>query len=251
MIPREAWPEYLGKSDRVADWVSFFDREISELGWQQAVATWVPRLSPAIVSRAAHGLLRTAHAVRSLSLAETSNRLRELAEGLGYWASTWQTLPGVPQPLAPTMLPSDAAARVPRLHESGFVNQGLIWQSLQRLHDEPSFDDVINLVGPSDDVSGFLSDLTETAARWYLSDQTVPVVFVHTLTAPKLASLRRSLSRARGCGACGALRLAGLRRDVRMVCLGGSDGAATATQGRPEFGRLERSSDCRRWPALD
>ena len=188
MIPREAWPEYLGKSDRVADWVSFFDREISELGWQQAVATWVPRLSPAIVSRAAHGLLRTAHAVRSLSLAETSNRLRELAEGLGYWASTWQTLPGVPQPLAPTMLPSDAAARVPRLHESGFVNQGLIWQSLQRLHDEPSFDDVINLVGPSDDVSGFLSDLTETAARWYLSDQTVPVVFVHTLTAP--SSLR-------------------------------------------------------------
>ena len=183
-IPPENWRDYLGKSDRVADWVSFFDREIAECGWQQTIASWGPRLAPAIVSRAAHGLIRTAHAVRSLSLADTAVRRHELAEGLGYWASTWQTLPGNLVSEVPGRLASEAIEDIHRLHEPGFVNQGLIWQSLLRLHDEPSFAHVVNLAGPTDDVSAFLSNLTETAARWYLSDRTVPVVFVHTVTAP-------------------------------------------------------------------
>ena len=187
-ISPDDWREYLGKSDRVADWVSLFDREIAEGGWQRTIARWIPRLAPAIVSRAAHGLIRTAHAVRSLSLADSAVRRHELAEGLGYWASTWQTLPGNPVPEAPGRLASEAAEDLKRLHDPRFVNQGLIWRSLLRLHDEPSFAHVVNLAGPTDDVSSFLSNLTETAARWYLSDRTVPVVFVHTVTAP--SSLR-------------------------------------------------------------
>ena len=183
-IAPDEWREALGDAHRVADWVAFFDREIAELGWQAAVALWVPRLAPALISRAAHGLIRTAHAVRSLAGTETAPRLHELAQGLGYWASTWQTLPGEPANAIVTHSPSQAIRGVRRLHEPGFVSQGLIWQTMLRMREQPDFVDTVNLAAPGENVSAFLSDLTETAARWYLSDRTVPFVFVHTLTAP-------------------------------------------------------------------
>ena len=117
---------------------SLIVRSLSSVG-NGTLTTWVPRFAPAIVSRAAHGLIRTAHAARSLSVSDTAPRRRELAQGLGYWASTWQTLPGEPSETDSPEFPSDAMERLRRLHEPGFVNQGLIWQSLLRLHDEPSF----------------------------------------------------------------------------------------------------------------
>ena len=183
-IAPEAWREALSDPTRVADWVAFFDREIEQLGWRAAVALWVPRLAPALISRAAHGLIRTAHAVRSLSNAETAPRLHELAQGLGYWASTWQTLPGEPAAFVAPRAPSQAVQGVQRLHDPGFVSQGLIWQTMLRVRDQSDFADTINLAAPSESVSAFLSDLTQTAAHWYMSDRTAPFVFVHTVTAP-------------------------------------------------------------------
>jgi len=38
-------------------------------------------------------VIRVGHAVRSLGEAETTARIRELADGLGYWAAAYQTLP--------------------------------------------------------------------------------------------------------------------------------------------------------------
>lgn len=183
-IAPDQWREALSDPTRVADWVAFFDREIDAAGWKAAVALWVPRLAPALISRAAHGLLRTAHAVRSLSGAETPPRLHELAHGLGYWASTWQTLPGEPAALAAPRPPSEAAQDVQRLHQPGFVSQGLIWQTMLRMREQTDFADTVNLAAPGDNISAFLSDLTQTAAHWYLSDRTAPFVFVHAVTAP-------------------------------------------------------------------
>ena len=183
-IVRGEWREALGDAARAADWVAFFDREIAALGWRAVVALWVPRLAPALISRAAHGLIRTAHAVRSLSHVETAPRLHELAQGLGYWASTWQTLPGDPTGADAMRSPSEAIRSVRRLHTPGFVNQGLIWQTMLRMREQPDFADTVNLAVPDHNVSAFLSDLTETAAHWYMSDRTVPFVFVHTVTAP-------------------------------------------------------------------
>lgn len=53
-----------------------------------------------------------------------------------------------------------------------------------RMHEQPNFADTVNLAAPGDNVSAFLSDLTQTAAHWYLSDRTAPFVFVHAVTAP-------------------------------------------------------------------
>ena len=75
----------------MGDWVTLFDRQLAEAPWQDVVRSWVPRLSPALIAAATHGLIRTSHAVRSLGTSETPQRLHELAEGLGFWAAR---LPG-------------------------------------------------------------------------------------------------------------------------------------------------------------
>ena len=47
-----------------------------------------------ICAAATHGVIRTGHAARSLEQRESPLRVRELAEGLGYWAATYEELPG-------------------------------------------------------------------------------------------------------------------------------------------------------------
>lgn len=183
-ISGKDWREALGEISRAADWVSFFERELRETPWQSVIGEWAPRLAAGLMAAATHGPIRTAHAVRSLAEAETQPRLRELAHGLGYWAARYQRLPGAPAMDDSVLAPADALPRVPRLHETGFQFEGLIFQSVANLDDEPSFEPVIGLSGPSGDVSAYLSQLTEICAGWYLADRTAPIAFIHTVTAP-------------------------------------------------------------------
>jgi hypothetical protein len=92
-IARDEWREALGDMRRAGDWSVYFARELDELPWQKALDVWVARLAPGIMAGATHGILRTAHAVRSLGRGETAHRRRELAEGLAYWAARYQELP--------------------------------------------------------------------------------------------------------------------------------------------------------------
>jgi hypothetical protein len=84
----------LGKIDDVADWTLLFERELVETPWQAVVGRWVPQLAPGLFAAAAHGLLRTSHVVRALRELETPVWRAELARGLGYWAASYQPLPG-------------------------------------------------------------------------------------------------------------------------------------------------------------
>ena len=110
------WRDHLGVRQRLGDWIQFFERELADTPWQQVVRTWVPRLAPAVMSAATHGLIRTSHAVRSLSSAETPQRKYELAQGLGFWAATHYTLPGEPADVQGSHTPKDALSHVDRLH---------------------------------------------------------------------------------------------------------------------------------------
>src|SRR5262249_8965379 len=87
------WRTALSDYSRVGDWVALFNRELNEKPWRAVLSEWTLRLAPGLAAAALHGLLRTAHAVRSLSQKETGGRKRVLAEGLGYWAARYQTLP--------------------------------------------------------------------------------------------------------------------------------------------------------------
>ena len=82
-IPPEEWREYLGARERLGDWIELFENELSEAPWQEVVRLWAPRLAPAVMSAATHGLVRTGHAARSLSSEETPQRRNELAQGIG------------------------------------------------------------------------------------------------------------------------------------------------------------------------
>ena len=180
------WREALGDSRRVADWMVFFDRELAEASWEDVVGTWVPILAPALMAAATHGLIRTSHAVRSLSHSQTPYRIHELAEGLGYWAANYRLLPGRPSGRNQGFDPLTALERVERIHGSDFDASGSIDQQIRGLDDSPRFAGAIKLVDTSGDLSAFVSQLTETFAGLYLVNQRGVVAFVHTVTAPSL-----------------------------------------------------------------
>ena len=187
-VDAKTWREALGVQGRVGDWIVFFRRELAERPWKAVLAEWTARLSPGVVAAAFHGAIRTAHAVRSLEAQETPARVHELAEGLGYWAATYNALPEATPPARPVpgRRPSDAIAGVPELPAGRRVSNGNITDRLAPLDGFPPFASVADAVDPSGDPSAFLSDLTETFASVYLAS--VPpgsvITFLHGVTGP-------------------------------------------------------------------
>jgi hypothetical protein len=175
------WRTALGDMRRVGDWIEFFERELAEHAWQKVIGHWVPRLVPGLMAGATHGLIRTAHAARSLSAVESQWRLHELAEGLGYWAARFQALPGTPSGIDAAKIPADALLEVPLLKGP---RTGLIFDEAKRLDDEPQFAPVIDLVSVPTDCHAFLSAVTLLFAAAALANPHAPIAFIHSITAP-------------------------------------------------------------------
>ena len=95
-VTAENWAQALGTIDRFGDWAAFFRAQLAEAPWQVVFGEWIGRLLPATPSAGAHGLIRTAHALRALADAETSPRVEELGVALAYWAAYYRKLPGTP-----------------------------------------------------------------------------------------------------------------------------------------------------------
>lgn len=183
------WATALGQRERLGDWMAYFDHALTAAPWPQVLETWVPRLAPGLMAAAAHGLIRTGHAVRSLTALVTPLRLHELAQGLGYWAARYQCLPGSPSVQATGYPLSLAMQQVPRFHGPGFVAQGAIVQQLLGLAEQPAFCPVIDLLDTTGDVSTLLSELTMTCAALYLVNPQGMIAFVHAVTAPSALRL--------------------------------------------------------------
>ncbi|MBV8964642.1 MAG: DUF4243 domain-containing protein [Mycobacteriaceae bacterium] len=85
----EGWRQALGDRRRGGDWIELFRRELSDNAWRSVLETWWPRLLPGCAASLTHGLIRTAHAVRSLGAVERPSDLQidELARGLAFWAT--------------------------------------------------------------------------------------------------------------------------------------------------------------------
>ncbi|HEY2429841.1 MAG TPA: hypothetical protein VGI06_12975, partial [Acidimicrobiales bacterium] len=76
---------HLGDYSRLPEWIGYFAASIRVDGWPAVVAEWVPRLAPAFAAKLFHGAIRTAHATRAVSEADTAARRVELARALAYW----------------------------------------------------------------------------------------------------------------------------------------------------------------------
>jgi hypothetical protein len=192
-IGPEDWRAALGREDRVADWNAFFAEELEEAPWPEVLARWTVRLAPALCASATHGVIRVGHAARSLDDAETPARMRELADGLGYWAAAYQTLPtALDAPGA--MRAQEAIARVRVVPPAQRKFSGTIVSSLVALGDFPDFARVIGLLDVSGEPATVVSDMTETFVRVYLAnarDLLGTLVFVHGVTSA--AALRSIL----------------------------------------------------------
>lgn len=180
-IDASAWREALGDIGRAGDWAAFFRRELDERPWREAVMAWLPRLAPGIMAGATHGILRTAHAVRSLERGETLARRTELADGLAYWAARYQTLPSAPGAAGVLDVP-DALRLVP--HVRGVPGGGLIFERVRAVADT-EFATAVNHVSLDTTLDAFVSRVTRTFVRWYLANAARDAIaFVHTVTAP-------------------------------------------------------------------
>ena len=184
LIEASHWREALGNIGRVGDWEEFFGREVQERSLNDLLETWVQRLSPGIMAGATHGIIRTAHAVRSLDRGENQQRLRELAEGLAYWAARYQELPTsrtAPHTPLPTI--AEALEEVPLIDRSSRT-RGLIFDAVRAV-DADSFAPAIYYVSVDVDRERFLSDLTRVFVRQYLANAaTAFIPFIHCVTAP-------------------------------------------------------------------
>jgi hypothetical protein len=176
------WREALGDIGRAGAWSAFFQREISERPWLDVLLQWTPRLLPGIMAGATHGILRTAHAVRSLERGESPQRLAELAEGLAYWAARYQELPTANAPSYRFSV-IEAIGRVPVVPPER-RGRFLIFDAVRAV-DPDRFAPAINLVDTSGELDTFVSDITRTFARQYLAHrETAAIAFIHTVTAP-------------------------------------------------------------------
>jgi hypothetical protein len=188
-INRTEWRESLGNFNLSAEWIAFFNRELKEKPWRNVLNEWVTNLTPGISG--GHGLLRTAHITRRLAKKETPNRIKELAEGLGYWAARYQMLPAVERRVAKQLLPSQAINQLKLLPTEQRLNGPSVVRGLLRLEDFPPFADAINMVDTSGDPEKFISNLTETFATVYVENPSRRYIisFIHAVTAPSAIRL--------------------------------------------------------------
>ncbi len=182
-IAPQHWREAL--AHRFGDWRALFGAELAESPWPEVVDRWLARLAPGICASATHGVIRTAHAARSLSECASTQRFRELADGLAYWAANYQELPANPHGGAP-MRAADAITYVAVVPPDRRRFSGTITSSLEALSEFPEFAPVIGWLDVGGNPADLISDLTDTFTRVYLAnahDVLTAIVFIHGVTS--------------------------------------------------------------------
>lgn len=193
ITPAEQSAAY-GDTARMSDWRETFVAELAARPWRDVLGEWLEPLLPGLFAGAGHGLLRTAHAVRSLEADETAPRTRELAFGLGYWAARYQELPGTPGARAEAgcgpVACFDGARVVPtKSRAAGFFFDAV--RVLEELPEEhASFVLQVERFDPSCAAPGdLLHALCVVAAERYLANPQARVAYVHCLTVPAAVRL--------------------------------------------------------------
>ncbi len=179
------WRAALEQRDRFAAWSALFAAELREREWRQVLDLWAGRLAPGVSAAATHGAIRVGHAVRAVAVGESLQRLRELADALASWASSYSELPTADGPANGALAPRDAIARVAVLSPAR-RRPGSITVALAGLADGPDFAPAIGLIDLGGDIDRVIAQLTELFARIYLANvSNVPtaIVFIHGVTS--------------------------------------------------------------------
>ncbi|HKY31228.1 MAG TPA: questin oxidase family protein [Candidatus Polarisedimenticolia bacterium] len=186
-IARDGWRETLGQARRMGDWIAFFERELAESDWRQALGRWAGALAPGLVGAAMHGVIRTGHAARALARKETPRRVAELAEGLAYWAASHATLPERRGRPVRGVTPSQALPDVALVPAERQIRSGFILRRASTLEGFEPFLAVAGAVDVTGDAGLFVSDVTASFARLYLAQaqrRAALITYIHAVTGP-------------------------------------------------------------------
>jgi hypothetical protein len=179
------WPTALGVPGSFPSWLALFETELADRPMAAVVGEWVPRLVPGTIGAAAHGLIRTAHALRAFGEAATLPRRVEVATGLAYWAAQYQELPGPPLLIGHQNVP-EALADLPYLPEEAGP-EPLISDAVRHMADiADEFEQAVSSLGPGGDAVALLDALAIGGARAYLrnAEDGSAIGLLHAVTAP-------------------------------------------------------------------
>ena len=183
------WRNALGKPHRASDWRMLFLTELAQRRWTGVLAHWVPRLAPGSSAAALHGLIRTGHAARALTRAETGPRLAELAAALASWAADYSELPVASALGARPGAAAQALARLPLLPEAARRNGGSIVAALAALADHAPFARAFHWLA-IEDAEASAREIAALFARVFLANVDSPlaaIVFTHAITGATAA----------------------------------------------------------------
>lgn len=185
------WTASLGKYDKRAGWIATFEASLKAGPPKHVVREWFPLLAPGLSGALWHGLIRTAHAVRSFERKDTEARRMEFAHGLGWWASRYLPLPGVPgaRPM-PGRTVLTALQETPLVPTSARVftdNEVLRYPSL---NGRTEFIDAVETVdlkaqSPEDAVTA----LVNAAARLFVHHGQRDIILLHVITGSSVMRL--------------------------------------------------------------
>ncbi|MGL4178481.1 MAG: hypothetical protein ACRCSN_20685 [Dermatophilaceae bacterium] len=190
-IDPDDWREALGDVRLAGDWAALLLRQAAETSWEALLATWWPRLLPGMAASATHGVIRVAHAVRSLASSDREpDRLLvdELAHGLALWAARYQTVPGAPH-LRGRHDATGALALLPRLAPGAPPRGPGVMGRISVLPDVDGFPEGLEEWGAPVDADDALDDLVLAGARVLSARDDVPIAFCHAVTAPAAVRL--------------------------------------------------------------
>lgn len=189
-VTRENWREAIGSPDRAGDWTTFLLRESEERAWRELLLEWWPRLLPAILSGATHGVIRVGHAVHALLDEEAAGpvaggpRVAELAHALASWAVRTPAVLREDDRRDGVADPTRALAGVPSVAEQTVS----ISHRVGQLPATPGWSEALEALraaaGPADAVE-LLGEVANAAVLDYLDHgHANPVMLVHASTAP-------------------------------------------------------------------
>jgi hypothetical protein len=181
----DEWPGALGDRARFGRWLAHFERELADRPTAAVVGEWAPRLAPGTVGAAGHGLLRTAHALRALTTADTGPRQLEVAHGLAYWASCYQELPGPPLLIGHQGV-TEALADLPYLPEDVPQDFLITAQVAHVAEVADEFEQAVASLGFAGSGLELIDALAAGGARAYLRNAAEghAIALLHTITAP-------------------------------------------------------------------
>jgi hypothetical protein len=132
------WRSAKGDRTREADLRAFFQGEVARLGVDAALLAYLPELASGVAASAFHALMRLAYAL----LRENAD---DVAIALGYWASTYLTMPPATGRAPITDDPAEVLARtmaIAPLHDLELHE--LLWQNMRDVAAVPDFEPVVD-----------------------------------------------------------------------------------------------------------